>query len=240
MDLPASSKSEMAYQFLLKQLIEAKIPPEAPLRIPSLGKDSGLGVTPMREALRRLESERFVVMENNRGFRAAAVTQAELMDLEGCRLVIETALLREAIAHGDDVWEAEILSSHHLLAKAVEPAETSNLDDLRLWSDRHRGFHRALLVASRSQWLNLFYDQISNHLDRHFFSMFTGDNRSKFLRSPELISHSRAALGITHHTKLMEAVLARDEDRAVRLLEEHAGFTRRFFDRVEDQSESSP
>ena len=98
MDLPASSKSEMAYQFLLKQLIEAKIPPEAPLRIPALGKESGLGVTPMREALRRLESERFVVMENNRGFRAAAVTQAELMDLEGCRLVIETALLREAIA----------------------------------------------------------------------------------------------------------------------------------------------
>lgn len=235
MDLPASSKSEMAYQFLLKQLIEAKIPPEAPLRIPALGKESGLGVTPMREALRRLESERFVVMENNRGFRAAAVTQAELMDLEGCRLVIETALLREAISHGDDAWEAEILSSHHLLAKAAEPAETSDLDALRLWSDRHRGFHTALLAASRSEWLNLFYAQISNHLDRHFFSMFAGANRDRYLGSAELIAHSRAALGIAHHTRLMEAALARDEALAVRLLEEHAGFTRRFFDRAEGQ-----
>lgn len=233
MDLTATSKSELAYQFVLKQLIEAKIPPEAPLRIPALDKESGLGATPMREALRRLESERFVVMENNRGFRASPVTHVELADLEQTRLVVETALMKESIENGNDEWEAAILSAHHLLKKAPAPTETSNFEDLKLWSARHRSFHRTLVAASRSEWLNLFYDQISNHLDRHFFSMFTGPSRSRYLAGTDLIEHSRSVLGIEHHALLMQAVLDRNEAKAIRLLHEHVGFTRSFFDQVE-------
>lgn len=232
MDFSGASKSEQAYQFLLRQLIEAKIPPQAPLRIPALDKESGLGATPMREALRRLESERFVVMENNRGFRAAPVTHAELEDLEHCRLVVETALMHEAITHGDDEWEAGILSAHHLLAKAPAPSETREFEELKLWSDRHRSFHRALLAAAQSQWLTLFYDQISKHLDRHFFAMFSGADREKYLSGAELIAQSRSVLGIEHHTQLMRAALDRDHARTTQLLGEHVGFTRSFFDKA--------
>lgn len=233
MDLSGTSKSELAYQFLLKQLIEARIPPDAPLRIPALGKESGLGVTPMREALRRLESERLVVMENNRGFRAAPVTQAELTDLEDCRIVVETALLTESIRLGDDAWEGRILAAHHMLSKATEPAETSDFDELQIWSVRHRDFHKALLSAAQSQWLHLFYTQISNHLDRHFFCMFTGASRSKYLAGTDLLAQSRDVLGIEHHTLLMNAVLQRDQDAATQILAEHVGFTRNFFASVE-------
>lgn len=236
MDLSGTSKSELAYQFLLRQLIQAKIPPNAPLRIPALGKESGLGVTPMREALRRLESERFVVMENNRGFRASAVSLAELADLEDSRLVVETALLTESIRLGDDDWEARVMSAHYLLDKTPEPFDTSDFDTLQIWSTRHRNFHKALLSASQSQWLTLFYNQISNHLDRHFFCMFTGEHRDTYLGRTDLQQLSRTVLGIEHHTRLMNAALHRKEKEAVRLLSEHVGFTRSFFARVQSNT----
>ncbi|WP_380057908.1 GntR family transcriptional regulator [Falsihalocynthiibacter sp. SS001] len=233
MDETTISKSELAYQFLLSRLIEAKILPEAPLRIQALGTESGLGVTPMREALRRLESERFVVMENNRGFRAAAVTHEELADLENSRLVVESALLSEAIRYGDDDWEAHILSAHHMLKKAVDPTTTEDFDELRTWAARHRNFHNALLGASRTRWLNRFYSQITNHLDRHFFSMFTGPGRAKYLDGTDLLNETRSVLGIEHHTRLMDAALDRNMELAYSILAEHVGFTRAFFDRVE-------
>lgn len=236
MDASNSSKSELAYRFLLKQIVEAKIPPNAPIRIQPLGKESGLGATPIREALRQLESEKFVVMENNRGFRAAPVTQTELADLEKCRLVVETALMVEAMKQGDDRWEGNILSAHHLLSKAPNPTEVTDFEALRTWSERHREFHKCILSAANSPWLKLFYDQISNHLDRHFFSMFTGSHRDKYLGDDGLLSKSRSFLGIEHHTLLMNAVIDRDEAKAKALLIEHVGFTREFFDEVEGKS----
>jgi len=138
------SKSELAYDFLRDRIVTTRIPPDTPLRIQTLGRDSGFGSTPVREALFRLEAEKLVVSEVNCGFKSAPISIEKVKDLEHSRLVIETALLRDAIETGADDWEGRIVATHYQLAKLTLPVDTEDAGDHRNWAIKHKNFHAAL------------------------------------------------------------------------------------------------
>lgn len=224
-----SSKSEQAYDFLRKSIIDGTIPPNMPLRIQSLGLETGFGSTPVREALCRLEAERFVVSEMNRGFRSAPISMQDMADLENSRLVIESALLTESIRTGDDQWEAAIVAAHYRLAKLDLPIEAVDEAAKNHWSAVHQGFHDALLAAAKSKWLRSFHTQISEQLDRFYHFTMDGPLRKKFEHDPAMKALLRQVLGIEHHTKLMQATLNRDEALAISLHAEHIRFAKEYF-----------
>ena len=66
----------------------------------------------MREALSRLATSGFVVAEDQRGFRVADVSAAELTDITDTRIHVECEALRRAIAQGGltgkSAWPARI------------------------------------------------------------------------------------------------------------------------------------
>ena len=74
----------------------------------------------LREALLHLLSEGFVRSESNRGFTVAPVSAADLMDITELRVQFEIQALEDSIRHGDDQWEAEIVTSLHLLMKPTD------------------------------------------------------------------------------------------------------------------------
>ena len=76
------------------------------------------GVSPgaVREALSRLISESLVEFNEQRGFRAAPVSRAALLDIARTRILIDAHALRDAIRLGDVDWEADVLAIHHRLA----------------------------------------------------------------------------------------------------------------------------
>jgi len=218
------SKSELAYDFLRDRIVTTRIPPDTPLRIQTLGRDSGFGSTPVREALFRLEAEKLVVSEVNCGFKSAPISIEKVKDLEHSRLVIETALLRDAIETGADDWEGRIVATHYQLAKLTLPVDTEDAGDHRNWAIKHKNFHAALLSAAGSNWLSSFYNQLSEQLARHYHYTLEGPLRSRFQEDEAIKAQLRSVLGIDHHTALMDATLARDLPQATQLLEEHVGF----------------
>ena len=119
-------------------------PPGSRLLVSTIAAENGVSTIPVREAIRRLESERLVVIELNRGATVAPISVDDLRDVYETRIVMECNALRRAYPNLND----EILSG----ARADLERMTSLL---RAGRDRdaylhHRGFHYALYEPAGS------------------------------------------------------------------------------------------
>lgn len=178
------------------------------LRLEPLMARYGCGISPLREALNRLAAERLVVAVGQRGFQAAPVSLVEMWDIVRLRQKLEGEALTGAIEAGDARWESEILAAFHRLAKAPPPGR--DRADPDSWERGHRDFHAALIAACPSAWLLHFVGILYGHTERYRRIRFERTMPKKLVRDVE-----------AEHRALMDAVLARDKRRALRLLTEH-------------------
>ena len=233
----AMSKMEEAFTRLRRDILDAHLAPETPLTISSLSERYGLGMTPLREALSRLEAERLVTFSHNRGYRVASVSHEELYDLQKARAVVETELLREAIRLGDESWEQQVVAAHYGFAQ-VEPLRANMPEkELARWEERHDAFHHALLNGSPSIWLKRslmqFYVQLHRHQRNLFFSPALAGRGPEHLDEQQYSELLKKASNVEHHTALMEAALARNEKKAIDLLTKDIGLTLSTYETVQ-------
>jgi DNA-binding GntR family transcriptional regulator len=224
-----STKTEAAYRLLRRDILATRLRPGAALKLGALSDAYEVGWTPLREALSRLEAEKLVTAVSNRGFAVAPVSRAELEDLKRARIVVELPLLEESIAKGDSAWEESIVTAHYRLSRcktAVDDPSEAAVDE---WDEKHRAFHAALLSASTSSWLRHFLTTVYDQLGRHnrVLGLAPTLRAASGLKNgyEEAIAALREAMGIEHHTLLMQAALDRDIERARTLMMEHAGYT---------------
>ena len=79
--------------------------PGVKLHLDNMREAFGVSLSPLREALCRLESEGLVKIEDQRGYRVTAVSPDNLKEVIRLRVDLEGTALREAIEHGDLAWE---------------------------------------------------------------------------------------------------------------------------------------
>lgn len=202
-----SSRTQIAYERLRADLLACRLKPGEPLRLAELCTRLSVSLGAVREALSRLTSEGLVSSEPQHGFRAAAISAVDLKDLTGVRTEIEGSCLRRAIAVGDVAWEGRIVSAFHQLSRTPVQA----VDDAERLSDEfaaaHARFHEELVSACDSPWLL-----------RLRAMLFAQSERYRRLTLP-LERHDRDRN--REHRQLMEAVLAKDAERAATLMKAH-------------------
>lgn len=238
-DKDALSKTEAAYGLLRRDILNTRLRPGASLRLSALRDAYGVGWTPLREALSRLEAEKLVTAVSNRGFAVAPVSRAELEDLMRARMVVELPLLLESIEKGGPDWESAVVTAHYRLSrcKIVPDAASDEMADE--WDEKHSAFHAALVSAATSNWLLRFQATITDQLRRHH--RFLGLAPTQRAAAGLTIGYEKAAaaledaMAIEHHTALMEAALDRDVERAKALMTEHIGYTLQVYIRSEDE-----
>ena len=203
----AQTLATAVFQRLREDILRGRFQPGARLRMDTLREMYGAGGSPLREALSRLSSDGLVVTLDQRGFRVAQVSRADLEDLVSTRIWADATALRTSIQHADDTWEAAVVGAHHRLARFKKSAD---LDPLVLDEEleaRHRAFHVALVSGCGSRRLidysNLLYDQA----DRYRRLAYAHGARGRDLA--------------TEHQGLLAAVMDRDADRAAREIEIH-------------------
>ncbi len=222
------SQTNTAHIILRRAILDCELAPDTPLVNSSLKARFGFGWTPLREALPRLEAEKLVQFQPNKGYRVAPVSISGLADLQTARSAVELELLSRSLERGDDAWEAQLVAAHHLLAQTPPPAAGTVSSASLAWEKRHAGFHSALLSAADAPWLEHLARQTADQLHRHQRHMLNGPEVIERLKRADG-DHLRATfdrtLGLTHHTTLMEAALARDLSAATAALREHIGFS---------------
>jgi DNA-binding GntR family transcriptional regulator len=212
MQTPQSgSLIEVALQQMKRSIICCELAPGEKLKVAELSQTYGLSSSPIREALNRLAQEGIVEASENKGFRVTALSVEDFEQITRLRCLLEGEALADSIRCGDDAWEAEVLGAFHRLGLVEKKLGSIGvvLDDD--WSSRHKAFHSALLSACPSPLMLGIIDSLFDRAER--YRRFCALRRKVERRKGD------------EHKRLMEAVLARDSEKAVAMLREHIGGT---------------
>jgi len=106
------SLCNVAYQYILEQIISYNFEPSEPIKENEICSLLGISRTPLREALRRLEAEGFVTKVPNRGTFVRAYTQEDIEDDCDIRILFELYALKNCV---NEVSDEEIEQVKELL-----------------------------------------------------------------------------------------------------------------------------
>ncbi len=199
---PATLASAV-FEKLRLDILEGHIPPGEKLRIEALRERYQVGASPLREALNRLTAMHLVEQVDQRGFRVPPVSVEEFDELSRTRCWVNEIAVREAIQHGDRDWEEEVALAFHRLWRTPPKQADGHVN--REWEVLHRRFHAAVIAACPSKWMRQFHETLFDYADRH---------RHLYAQR---VDH-RGEHTVDEHRAIMEAVVQRDAERAVKLL----------------------
>lgn len=198
------------YLGLRKDIIEGRYAPGEKLRVEHLKAKYDVSGSTLREALALLVSDSLVVPQAQRGFRVAPMSMDDVVDLTRTRIMLECAAVRDAIKYGDDQWEARVVSAYHMLSRAEERLASDLKDVLPEWERRNQEFHEALVSACPSRWVLRFRSILYQQSQRY--------------RQLSAVKSEVPASIHEEHREIFEAAMARDVDRADKVLAKHIGY----------------
>jgi GntR family transcriptional regulator, rspAB operon transcriptional repressor len=201
--------TEAVHQRVREAILEGEIAPGATMSQVALADELGISRTPLREALRMLQTEGLVDAERNRRVRVAPVSAADLEELYVMRVTLEAEAIRLAVPR----MTAEDLA--RLEGCNAEMAHFAQAKDYRRWVVPHREFHRGL-TAPAGERLAGVLAQLFDHSERY--------RRMH-------IGHGPSAWATKDHRAILDACKASDRDEAARRLAQH--FARTAFELVE-------
>lgn len=204
------TKTSTVLDQLRLDIVNGTLAPGVKLRLEHLVPRYGAGRTPLREACCRLASEGLVTLEEQRGFRVAAISRGDLLDLTRTRQQIEPLALRASILRGDLAWEGQVTAALRRLQRVGAPAaHGAPLDDS--WELEHGRLHAELLSACGSPLLLRFCSTLFDLGERY-------RRLAAAYGQPSRDIHAE-------HAALVRAAIDRDAERACALLVEHIALT---------------
>lgn len=205
-DEPTGSMTEQAYVLLRDRLVMLEIRPGEPINEDRLRAELGVGRTPIREALKRLEQERLVVAFPRRGTFATDVNISDLAHISEVRRTLEplaAAAAAERATADDRAALTELRSS-------LDTAPSgSNTELLRADVGVHRAIYRCVHNPFLQDTL-VNYDNLATRIWCVFLPRLSG-----------MAGH------VDEHVPLLTAIIEGDAKKASDLAAQHViGFER--------------
>lgn len=141
---PPVPAHEQVYRTLRDMVLFGELAPGQPVTIQGLVADLGVGMTPVREALRRLISEGAMVFQGNRRIVVPELDEAALEELGIARLALEPELARRATTHIDQTRIDQLERIDTALDAAI-----SDGNQVAYLTENHR-FHACLYSAANA------------------------------------------------------------------------------------------
>jgi DNA-binding GntR family transcriptional regulator len=183
---------------LIERILEgAYVPGERIVEI-RIAQEFGVSQAPVREALRELELERFVVSEPFRGARVRDITAEELAELHLVRTALEDVAARGAATGlGGDV--------SGLVAELAGMRRAARAGDVPGFVDSEMAFHRRIAEASGNGTLQALWRSLHVDLRKTLAS----------LRAADLADVAES------HLPVLEALRSGDAERSARAVRDH-------------------
>jgi DNA-binding GntR family transcriptional regulator len=192
------TKADLAYVQIRQKILGGELAPETSLDQEALADWLGLSTTPVREALRRLESERLVVSRAHRDTVVAPLSLDTVEEVYAVRLSLDPlAAARAATRAGTDERE-------QILGVSLEnPVKDDPLS--KVYFNRH--LHRSIYAASGNTVLIDILDSLWDLTDRYRL----------------IVSKDTTAIEAAHeeHAAIVSAVVEGQPDLAAELMREH-------------------
>lgn len=193
--------SEHAYKVLRDRLIMLEIAPGEPVNEGRIATELGVGRTPVREALKRLETDHLIVSYPRRGTFAAIVDIGDLASISEVRMLLEPLAAQKAAANADEDLRAEFAHLSEEIAKLGADGDHDALLEYDL------AVHRLIYQATGNPHLAETLVRLDN-LATRIWCLVLG-------RLPKIGGHIR------EHIALLDAIIAGRGEEAAELAREH-------------------
>ncbi|GAA0203105.1 GntR family transcriptional regulator [Glutamicibacter creatinolyticus] len=202
-EVPVASESmaERSYRILRDRLIMMDIAPGDPINEALLATDLGMGRTPIREALKRLEVDHLVISYPRRGTFATGVDITELAAISEMRQVLEPLAAQRAAENRGGALREELTRTMQAI-RQLDP-----LRDRRQLMEYDLEVHRLIYRAAQNHHLEETLVRLDNLATRIWCMVLD--------RLPDIHAH------ISEHGTLIELILDGCEEQAAQLAAEH-------------------
>ncbi len=167
----------------------------------TLSEQFGISRTPLREALARLDQEGLVRIEPRRGIYIQRKSKQEILNMITVWAALESMAARLITAEASD---DEIATLRRMLSVYDTDKVTEHLGE---YSETNISFHQAIISLGKCPLI----DEITDRLFMHV----------RAIRARTIFEEDRAKRSIEDHLAIVEALEARDTERAERLVREH-------------------
>ena len=215
------SVTELVYQRVLLEILEGRLRPGEWIRQDAVARDMQISKIPVREALRMLEADGYVVFEPNRGARVTDFTIEELQELYIVRAALEPFAARLAVPN------------------LTETDMDALRESIRLQDEQNQGGQNPVLARTTREFHFIIYRRSNrpklcskiealwdgclryqhSYLDLPGGTTWTIDDHRRMVRACERRSASEVEVLVWDHIRTiadrMEAILAsRQESQA--------------------------
>ena len=203
-----TTKADGVYLEMRNQILYGVLEPGSRVDYLQLSATLGVSITPLREALRRLEADHLVIRNAHRDVIIAPLTRQEATDLVAVRQELDLLAARLAAAQ---MTEDELAAARDLVDRQDEREALRYLRDAGIpvavggMLNVNRAFHRMVYCGSHNQVLIQYRDAISTRTERYVILA-----RQIATVPPEAVR--------LMHSRLLAALAAHDVDGAEEIM----------------------
>jgi len=194
------TNADQAYQEIKKRIIRTDLSPGSVINESEMMDQLGLGRTPIREALKRLQCDDLVVVKPRRGIFVSELAITDLTQIFEVRVELESLAVRLACQR----ISQDELKKLETLADQYSRINREDKDDLILLDSK---FHATLREASHNRFL------ISNL--EYYYNLSL---RIWYLALPRAAAEE---IDVKAHCDIYQAIAANDEELAVNRITKH-------------------
>lgn len=192
---------DVVYESLRSTIISGKIPVGERIIEKEYADKLKISRTPIREALKRLQSEELVEYIPKYGVVVKNVSKDDALEVYKIREALEILVINNTI---DNITEDEICQIKNLL----DLTEMKNSEgDLAEVQCLFKEFNTCIYKASKMNRLPLMISQLNDYL-HHF-------------RNISILDETRRKNAIYEHRKILEAIVNKDRTTAEKLIKKH-------------------
>ncbi|RCK33985.1 hypothetical protein TH9_06165 [Thalassospira xiamenensis] len=149
-------RGEVAYQKLLAAIQHGELKPGTRIREVEVAERFGISRTPVRDAIRRLESDGLLIHMPRHGAVIKELDHREVIELYEIREVLEGTAARYAARHASELEIAELEDLNELMLK-------NGQDPVKV-AEANRLFHQALYRTANNRYLIDALNSLSNSM----------------------------------------------------------------------------
>lgn len=190
----------MVHTILQQRILDGELRPGERIDLDTITRELAVSRTPIRTALRQLESEGLVIVYPHRAVLVSELSSEDLEQVYAVRIHLEKWAAQLAVPHLTDADLTKLRGIHQEIIQVIKGA------NLASFTEKDRAFHLALYRAANNQFLSRLIDDLRKSSLR-FISTDT--------------SVERLQRTVVEHEQIIDAAEARDTDQVVALIQKN-------------------
>ena len=199
-----TTAERMVHTVLQQRILDGILRPGERIDLDAIAQELSVSRTPVRTALRQLESEGLVTIYPHRAVMVSELSADDLEQIYAVRIQLEAMAVQMAIPN---IGEADLVEMRQIQRELTQIMDEANP---ALFAEKDRAFHLALYRGANNKFLSRLIDDLRKASLR-FLTVYA--------------TVERLSPAVAEHAEIIKAAEARDAKRVVALIQQNLEHT---------------